>query len=54
MTRFFTFVIPFGCTKYLPLLYLLGKTTHQAFNICSFRFGLLLLFCLVLVFGKSE
>lgn len=23
--RFFTFVIPFGCVNYLPLLYLLGK-----------------------------
>jgi len=26
VTRFFTFVIPFGCTNYLPLMYLLGKT----------------------------
>ncbi|WP_202916171.1 ABC transporter permease [Paenibacillus mesophilus] len=26
VTRFFTFVIPFGCVNYLPLLYLLGKT----------------------------
>lgn len=25
ITRFFTFVIPFGCVNYLPLLYLLGR-----------------------------
>jgi ABC-2 type transport system permease protein len=25
ITRFFTYVIPFGCVNYLPLLYLLGK-----------------------------
>ncbi|CRK85149.1 ABC transporter permease [Neobacillus massiliamazoniensis] len=27
VARFFTYVIPFGCVNYLPLLYLLGKTT---------------------------
>ncbi|MGO4545699.1 ABC transporter permease [Paenibacillus sp. 2TAB23] len=27
VTRFFTFIIPFGCVNYLPLLYLLDKTT---------------------------
>ncbi|MDF2724404.1 MAG: hypothetical protein K0Q59_4079 [Paenibacillus sp.] len=27
VTRFFTFVIPFGCVNYLPLQYVLGKTT---------------------------
>lgn len=26
VTRFFTFVIPFGCVNYLPLLYVLDKT----------------------------
>lgn len=26
VTRFFTFVIPFGCVNYLPLLYILDKT----------------------------
>ncbi|GGH84551.1 ABC-2 type transport system permease protein [Pullulanibacillus pueri] len=31
VTRFFTFVIPFGCTNYLPLLFLLGKTTGPDF-----------------------
>jgi ABC-2 type transport system permease protein len=25
-TRFFTFVIPFGCVNYYPLLYLLDRT----------------------------
>jgi ABC-2 type transport system permease protein len=27
VVRFFTFIIPFGCVNYLPLLYLLGKST---------------------------
>ncbi|NIK75234.1 ABC-2 type transport system permease protein [Paenibacillus castaneae] len=27
VTRFFTFIIPFGCVNYLPLLYILDKTT---------------------------
>ncbi|MCD9023147.1 ABC transporter permease [Cohnella silvisoli] len=26
VARFFTYVIPFGCVNYLPLLYLLGRT----------------------------
>jgi ABC-2 type transport system permease protein len=26
VTRFFTYVIPFGCVNYLPLMYLLGRT----------------------------
>jgi ABC-2 type transport system permease protein len=26
VSRFFTYVIPFGCVNYLPLMYLLGKT----------------------------
>ncbi len=26
VTRFFTFVIPFGCVNYLPLLYILDRT----------------------------
>ncbi|RKP55112.1 hypothetical protein D7Z26_07760 [Cohnella endophytica] len=26
VVRFFTYVIPFGCVNYLPLLYILGKT----------------------------
>lgn len=25
VTRFFTFIIPFGCVNYLPLLYILGR-----------------------------
>ncbi|CAM4196398.1 ABC-2 family transporter protein [Paenibacillus alkaliterrae] len=27
VSRFFTFIIPFGCVNYLPLLYILDKTT---------------------------
>lgn len=28
VTRFFTFVIPFACVNYLPLLFILGKASH--------------------------
>jgi ABC-2 type transport system permease protein len=31
VVRFFTFVIPFGCVNYLPLMYLLNKTTGNGF-----------------------
>ncbi len=30
VTRFFTFVIPFGCVNYLPLLYILDKVKDNA------------------------
>ena len=30
VSRFFTFVIPFGCVNYLPLLYILDKTDGPA------------------------
>jgi ABC-2 type transport system permease protein len=29
VTRFFTFIIPFGCTNYFPLLYLLDRTNGR-------------------------
>lgn len=28
ITRFFTFVIPFGCVNYLPLMYILGRAEY--------------------------
>lgn len=31
VTRFFTFVIPFGCVNYLPLLFILDKTTGNPY-----------------------
>lgn len=31
VTRFFTFVIPFGCANYLPLMYLIGKRSGPEF-----------------------
>ncbi|WP_129688281.1 ABC transporter permease [Gottfriedia acidiceleris] len=31
ITKFFTFVIPFGCVNYLPLMYLLDKTEGNAY-----------------------
>ncbi|WP_088011248.1 ABC transporter permease [Gottfriedia acidiceleris] len=31
VTKFFTFVIPFGCVNYLPLMYLLDKTEGNAY-----------------------
>ncbi|PGZ92203.1 ABC-2 family transporter protein [Bacillus sp. AFS029533] len=31
VTKFFTFVIPFGCVNYLPLMYILDKTDGKAY-----------------------
>ncbi|ODG91532.1 hypothetical protein BED47_07725 [Gottfriedia luciferensis] len=31
ITKFFTFVIPFGCVNYLPLMYILDKTEGKAY-----------------------
>ncbi|MGG0176426.1 ABC transporter permease [Gottfriedia acidiceleris] len=31
VTKFFTFVIPFGCVNYLPLMYVLDKTDGKAY-----------------------
>ncbi|PEC48367.1 hypothetical protein COJ46_09830 [Bacillus sp. AFS077874] len=31
VTKFFTFVIPFGCVNYLPLMYILDKTEGKAY-----------------------
>jgi ABC-2 type transport system permease protein len=31
VTRFFTFVIPFGSVNYLPLMYILGKTSGDSY-----------------------
>lgn len=42
-SRFFTFVIPFGCANYYPLLYVLGKTdpeTHPALYLLSPLWGI--------------
>lgn len=39
ITRFFTFVIPFGCVNYLPLLYILGRTEDGGGNV-SFLYSL--------------
>lgn len=49
VTRFFTFVIPFGCVNYLPLLYLLGKAegtgwTYMLLPLAGFLFLLPCLF----------
>lgn len=30
VTKFFTFVIPFGCVNYLPLLYVLGRSEGES------------------------
>ncbi len=39
ITRFFTFVIPFGCVNYLPLLYILGRTEDGSEGV-SFLYSL--------------
>lgn len=40
--RFFTFIIPFGCINYLPLLYITGKAgQHGLFYMLTPLFGIL-------------
>lgn len=40
VTRFFTFIIPFGCVNYLPLLYVLGKV-NGSLHMLAPLFGML-------------
>ncbi|WP_206109245.1 ABC-2 family transporter protein [Paenibacillus sp. HB172176] len=49
VTRFFTFVIPFGVVSYLPMLYLLGKKEGGLMLPMLIPFGgsMFLLFCLL-------
>ncbi|MFD0588475.1 ABC transporter permease [Paenibacillus sp. GCM10027627] len=49
VTRFFTFIIPFGCVSYLPLLYLLDKKEGSLLLPILIPFGglLFLLPCLL-------
>ncbi|WEG12184.1 ABC-2 family transporter protein [Pullulanibacillus sp. KACC 23026] len=50
VTRFFTFVIPFGCANYLPLLFLLGKTKGpELLYACIPLAGILFIFPCLLV-----
>lgn len=50
VTRFFTFIIPFGCVNYLPLMYLLGKnSSKQLLYMLSPLFGMVFIVpCLLL------
>ncbi|WP_423800385.1 ABC transporter permease [Neobacillus sp. SAB-20_R2A] len=50
VTRFFTYVIPFGTVNYLPLMYLLGKTTGSAiyFMLLPVLGSLFILPCLLI------
>ena len=44
LTRFFTFVIPFGCMNYLPLLYLTGRVdSHPVLYMAAPFLGILFL-----------
>ncbi|MFD0710289.1 ABC transporter permease [Paenibacillus sp. GCM10027626] len=49
VSRFFTFVIPFGCVNYLPLLYLLDKPEgqHPAYAFAPLAGLLFMLPCLL-------
>lgn len=50
IARFFTFVIPFGCVNYLPLMYVLGKTAGNGLLYASMPLGgvLFIVPCLLL------
>lgn len=49
VSRFFTFVIPFGCVNYLPLLYILGRegASHPLYALIPLAAFLFLLPCLL-------
>jgi len=48
--RFFTFIIPFGCFNYLPLLYLTGRAgVYELFYMLAPLFGILFLLPCVVV-----
>lgn len=50
LTRFFTFIIPFGCMNYLPLMYLTGRVdTHPLLYMLTPVLGLLFLLPCLLV-----
>lgn len=52
LARFFTFVIPFGCANYLPLLYILDRTdsgTNASFYMLAPLWGVLFLLPCLLV-----
>jgi len=53
VTRFFTFVIPFGCVNYLPLRYILGKTDdgYDALYMLAPLAGILFLLPCLLVWS---
>jgi ABC-2 type transport system permease protein len=48
--RFFTFIIPFGCINYLPLMYLTGRAEqHPLFYMLTPLLGFLFIFPCLLV-----
>lgn len=50
VTRFFTFIIPFGCVNYFPLLYILDRTSgHDALYVMSPLAGIIFIAPCVLV-----
>jgi len=49
VTRFFTFIIPFGCVNYLPLLYILDKAeAHSLYALTPLAGYAFLLPCLLI------
>lgn len=50
VTRFFTYVIPFGCVNYLPLMYLLDKTNgNEYMYMLTPLFGIFFIFPCLLI-----
>ncbi|MCK4259614.1 MAG: ABC-2 family transporter protein [Halanaerobiales bacterium] len=50
VTRFFTFVIPFGCVNYLPLMYLLGRANgNELLYMITPLFGILFIIPCLLI-----
>ena len=51
--QFFTFVIPFGCVNYLPLLYVLGKPGASPFAALAPLAGFLFILPCALVWMRG-
>jgi ABC-2 type transport system permease protein len=47
IVRFFTFIIPYGCVNYLPLLYVTGRTDNPLYALTTLLFVPFVAICLL-------
>jgi ABC-2 type transport system permease protein len=48
LRRFFTFIIPYGCFNYLPLLYLTGRSNNALYALAPLPGIVFIVPCLLL------